>query len=93
MVKLRSKEMWSVPYVTCVDIVAQVFLSWWSVFLLLDLPTLKLKIIINILPTDWSKIFFRLPVQQKIKLPSPYDHIEVSYLISKLKHLRVVFTW
>ena len=44
--------MWSVPYVTWIDIIAQVSLTRWSVFLFLDVPTLKLKIIINILPTD-----------------------------------------
>ena len=32
IVELRSKEMWSVSYVTCINI-AQVYLTWWwSVF-------------------------------------------------------------
>ena len=39
-------------------------------FLFLDLSTLKLRIII-LRPTD-LKWFYRLPVKQKIKLPSPY---------------------
>ena len=28
----RSKEMWSVPHVTCIDIIAHVPLTRWSVF-------------------------------------------------------------
>ena len=51
VVESRGKEMWLVSYVNCDDIIAQVFLIWWSIFLFLDLPTLKLKIIIIILPT------------------------------------------
>ena len=42
--------------VTCVDIIAQVSLPRWSTFLLLDLPTWKLKIILNILPTNQPKL-------------------------------------
>ena len=38
--------MWSVSYVTCIDLIAQVSLTWWSVFSLLDVLTLKLRIII-----------------------------------------------
>ena len=37
-------------------------------FLFLDMPTLKVRIIIISLPTDPKK-FYRLPVQQKIKMP------------------------
>ena len=48
--------MWSVSYVTCVDIKAQVSLTLWSIFVFLDGPTLKLKIIINILPTGRPEI-------------------------------------
>ena len=41
IVELRSKEMWSVSYVTCINI-AQVYLTWWwSVFLFLDVWILK----------------------------------------------------
>ena len=47
----RSAEMWLVSYVNC----AQVSLTWWSIFLFLDVPTLKLRIII-ILLTDWPNI-------------------------------------
>ena len=32
IVELRSKEMWLVSYVTCIDLIAQVFLTWWSAF-------------------------------------------------------------
>ena len=56
IVESQSKEMWSVPYVIYTDIVAQVSLTRWSVSLFLDMPTLKLKIIINILPTDRPEI-------------------------------------
>ena len=48
--------MWSVSYVTCIDILAQVSLTRWSVFLFLDVQTLKLKIIINISPIDQPEI-------------------------------------
>ena len=47
--------MWSISYVTCVDIIAQVSLSPLSIFLFLDVPTLKLSSII-ILPTDRPEI-------------------------------------
>ena len=41
IVELWSKEMWSVSYVTCINI-AQVYLTWWwSVFLFLDVRILK----------------------------------------------------
>ena len=43
-------------YVTYIDIKAQVSLTPWSMFLFLDVPTLKLKIIINILLIDWPQI-------------------------------------
>ena len=56
IVESQSKEMWSVPYVIYTDIVAQVSLTRWSVFLFLDMPTQKLKIIINILPTGRPEI-------------------------------------
>ena len=55
--------MWSFSYVTCVDIIAQVSLTWWSMFLFLDVPTMKLTIIIIVLPTDQPEL--------KVKLPSP----------------------
>ena len=38
--------------VTCVDIIEQVSLIRWSIFLFLDVPTRKLRIIIIIFPTD-----------------------------------------
>ena len=42
IVESWSKEMWLVSYGTYIDIIAQVSLTWWSVFLFLDVPTLKL---------------------------------------------------
>ena len=51
--------MWSVSHVTCFDLIAQFSLTRLSIFLFLDEPTLKLRIIIILL------------AQQKIKLPSP----------------------
>ena len=51
---------------TCVDIKVQVFLTQESMFLFLDMPTLKLKIIIIILLTGNLKKFSQLPVHQKI---------------------------
>ena len=41
--------MWLVSFVTCIEIIAQVSLTRWSIILLLDVPTLKLKIIIIII--------------------------------------------
>ena len=46
--------MWSISYVTCVDIIAQVSLIQWSIFLFLDVSTVKLRIII--LSTDRPEI-------------------------------------
>ena len=57
--------MWSVSYVTCINILAQVTLTRWSVFLFLDVQTLKLNIIINILPIDQPEII--LPTAPTIK--------------------------
>ena len=55
MVESESKEMWSVSYVTCIDLIAQVSLTWWLAFFL-DMLTLKLTVIIIILPADQPKI-------------------------------------
>ena len=44
-------------YVTCVNIIAQVSLT--PIFLFLDVPTLKLRIIIIILPTNGAEIILR----------------------------------
>ena len=63
IVERQSTEMWSVSYVTCVDIIVQVFLTRWSIFLHLDFPTLKLRIII--LPTDRPDII--LPTARTTK--------------------------
>ena len=48
--------MWSVSHVTCIDLIAQVSLTQWSTFLFLDVLTLKLGIIMIILPTDLPEI-------------------------------------
>ena len=56
IVESWSEERWSISYVTSVDITAQVSLIPWSIFLFSDLLTLKLKIMIIILPTDWPEI-------------------------------------
>ena len=55
IVESWRKEMWSVSYVTCIDHIAQVSLSRSSIFLFLDLLTLKLRIIIILLLTDRPK--------------------------------------
>ena len=77
-----SKDMWSLLQV-------QVSLPRWSIFLFLDVPTLKLKIII-ILPTDRPKLIPRLPVQQKIMLPSP----KTAYFTNKanLRYVLVIYS-
>ena len=54
-----------VSYITCIELIAQVSLTWWSSFLFLDVLILKLRINLIILPTDWIE-------RKKIKLPSPY---------------------
>ena len=46
IVESWSKEMWLISYITCVVIIAQVSLTLWSIFLFLDVQTLKLRIII-----------------------------------------------
>ena len=56
--------MWSVWYLTYVDIIAKISLNRWPIFLFLDVPTQKLRIIIIIiiiiiviiLATDWLEI-------------------------------------
>ena len=57
IIESQNKEWWSVSYATCVDIMVQVSLTQWSIFLFLDVLTLKLGvIIIIILLTDPSEI-------------------------------------
>ena len=58
--------------VTCVAIIAQVPLTRVSKFLFSDMSTLKLKIIIIILPTS-QPIIILPTARKKIKLPSPKD--------------------
>ena len=50
LLNLGSKETWSL-YVTSVDIIVQVSFTPGSIFLFLDVPTLRLRIIIIILLT------------------------------------------
>ena len=47
--------MWSISFAIFVDIIAQVSSTPWSIFSFLDMLTLKLRIIIIILPTDPRK--------------------------------------
>ena len=63
--------MWSALNATCADIVAIVSSTRLLIFLSLDVPTLKLMIII--LLTDLPKIILLIALQQKIKLPSPHS--------------------
>ena len=57
IIESQNKDWWSVSYATCVDIMVQVSLTQWSIFLFLDVLTLKLRvIIIIILLTDPSEI-------------------------------------
>ena len=62
--------MKSVSYVTCIDLIAQVSLIRWSL-LFLDVLTLKLRIIIIILPTDRPETILPGARTTKNKLPSP----------------------
>ena len=48
--------MWSISYVTCNDIIPHVSLTSRSIFLFLDMPTLKLRANIIILLTDRPEI-------------------------------------
>ena len=48
--------MWSISYVTCNDITPQASLTSRSIFLFLDMPTLKLRANIIILLTDRPEI-------------------------------------
>ena len=48
--------MWSISYVTFVDRIAKVSLTPWATFLFLDMPTLKPRVNIIILPTNWPEI-------------------------------------
>ena len=51
IVEFWSIETWSISYVTSVDIIAQVSLTIWSLFLFLHMPTPKLRMIIIITTT------------------------------------------
>ena len=55
MVESQSKELWLVSFVTRADIIAQVSLPRLSIFLFLDMPNLKLRIIIIILSISRSE--------------------------------------
>ena len=48
--------MWSIWCVAHIDIKAQASLTPSSIFLFLDVPTLRIIIIINVLPTDSPEI-------------------------------------
>ena len=86
--------MWSVLHVACVDVLAQVSLIRWSI-IFLDVPTLKLTVIIIILPTDRLEIILPTAVQQKTKLLSTYiKHIVYnfsSYLLFADKYKALSF--
>ena len=58
IVESWSKDMWSIliSCVACVDIIAQISLTPWSVVLFLYVSTLELNIFVIILPTDWPVI-------------------------------------
>ena len=56
--------MWSVSYITCIDLTDQVSLTRRSSFFL-DVLTLKLRIIIILLPTDRPETI--LPVARTTK--------------------------
>ena len=44
-----NKEMWLASYATCVEIITQVSLTWWSMFLVLDVLTMKLRTVFILL--------------------------------------------
>ena len=50
--------MWSVSCVTCVNTITQVSLTRGSMLLFLNIPTLKLRIIIIILSTEQLDVIF-----------------------------------
>ena len=57
IVESQRKEMWSVSYVTCVDIIAQVSLARWSLFLFLDILTLS-SIVNEVIRGNSELLFF-----------------------------------
>ena len=57
--------MWSVLYLTCVDIIAQISLTPWSAFLFSNVPTLRLSTVI-ILPSDQPEIILPTACTTKI---------------------------
>ena len=81
--------MWSISYVTCVDIIAQVSSNPWSVFLFLDVSTQKIGLLLLLLllllcpPTDQNnsldcpfkkKSYLGLKVNQKNFAHSPVSN-------------------
>ena len=77
-----------ISYVTCVDIKAQVSLTLWSMFLFLDLPTLKLTIIIIILLTDRPQIITPITRTTKNEVVFAWESSKV-ILLRKQKFVRV----
>ena len=63
IVESLNKEMWSV-------IITQVSLTWRSIFLVLNVPTIKLRIIVNILLTNQSIIIFLTTHTKKYQVDS-----------------------
>ena len=58
IVEWQSTEVWSVSCVTCVNTITQVSLTRGSMLLFLNIPTLKLRIIIIILSTEQLDVIF-----------------------------------
>ena len=50
IVEWQNTEIWLVSYVTCGEIIAQVSVIQRSTFLFSDMSTLKLRVIVIILP-------------------------------------------
>ena len=56
IVILQSKEMWLVSYITFFDIIAQVTSTRWSIFLVLAVLTVKLRIVLIYRMTDQNNL-------------------------------------
>ena len=76
IVEFLGKEMLSVSSVTCAYITVQASLTWWSIFSFIDMPTLKLRIII-ILPNDRPEIIPPTACTTKNQVALALDFINI----------------
>ena len=74
-----------ISYVTCVDIISQVSLTRWLIFLFLDVSTRKLGIIVIILSNGRSEIILPIARTTKNEVAFALENIFLTF--------GIYFTW